>query len=106
MAYSVLPIAGVDLETITPESFEYTNGTTLIGIPSFGPLGSQTLVLTVSVMYSLKPLALLPLAQPQSVLMRRPLPLLAVVVRMLLLLSQWYRVTMAGLVLLASNQKL
>ncbi len=30
------------LETITPESFEYTNGTTVIGIPSFGPLGSQT----------------------------------------------------------------
>ena len=42
MAYSVLPIAGVELNTITPESFEYTNGTTLIGIPSFGPLGSQT----------------------------------------------------------------
>ena len=42
MAYSVLPIAGVELNSITPESFEYTNGTTLIGIPSFGPLGSQT----------------------------------------------------------------
>jgi hypothetical protein len=42
MAYTVLPIAGVELNSITPESFEYTNGTTLIGIPSFGPLGSQT----------------------------------------------------------------
>ena len=42
MPYSVLPISGVDLNGITYESFEYTNGTTLIGIPSFGPLGSQT----------------------------------------------------------------
>ena len=30
MPYSVLPISGVDLNGITPESFEYTNGTTLI----------------------------------------------------------------------------
>ena len=42
MPYSVLPISGVDLNGITYESFEYTNGTTLIGIPSFGPLGAQT----------------------------------------------------------------
>lgn len=42
MPYSVLPISGVDLNGITPESFEYTNGSTLIGIPSFGPLGAET----------------------------------------------------------------
>ena len=42
MAYTVLPISGVDLNGITYESFEYTNGSTAIGIPSFGPLGSQT----------------------------------------------------------------
>ena len=42
MPYSVLPISGVNLNGITPESFEYTNGTTLIGIPSFGPLGAET----------------------------------------------------------------
>jgi hypothetical protein len=42
MPYSVLPISGVDLNGITPESFEYTNGTTAIGIPSFGPLGAET----------------------------------------------------------------
>jgi hypothetical protein len=42
MAYSVLPISGVDLNTITPESFEYTNGATAISIPSFGPLGAET----------------------------------------------------------------
>ncbi len=42
MPYSVLPISGVNLNGITPESFEYTNGTTVIGIPSFGPLGAET----------------------------------------------------------------
>ena len=42
MAYSVLPISGVNLNSITPESFEYTNGSTVIGIPSFGPLGAET----------------------------------------------------------------
>jgi hypothetical protein len=42
MAYSVLPIAGVDLTSITPDSFDYINGTTTIGIPAFGPLGTQT----------------------------------------------------------------
>ena len=42
MAYSVLPIAGVDLNTTTPISFEYVNGATVVDIPNFGPLGSQT----------------------------------------------------------------
>jgi hypothetical protein len=42
MPYSVLPISGVNLNSITPESFEYTNGSTVIGIPSFGPLGAET----------------------------------------------------------------
>ena len=42
MPYSVLPISGVDLNGITTKSFEYTNGTTAIGIPSFGPLGAET----------------------------------------------------------------
>lgn len=42
MPYSVLPISGVDLNGITTESFEYVNGSTLIGIPSFGPLGAET----------------------------------------------------------------
>ena len=42
MAYSTLPIAGVDLNSVTPESFQYTNGTTAIDIPAFGPLGTQT----------------------------------------------------------------
>jgi len=42
MAYSVLPIAGVDLTSITPDSFDYTAGTTAIAIPAFGPLGTQT----------------------------------------------------------------
>jgi len=42
MPYSVLPIAGVDLNTTTPISFSYTNGTTAISIPDFAPLGTQT----------------------------------------------------------------
>ena len=42
MPYSVLPISGVDLNGITTTSFEYTNGTTLIDIPSFGPPGAET----------------------------------------------------------------
>ena len=42
MAYSVLPIAGVDLNTTTPISFSYTNGTTAVSIPDFAPLGTQT----------------------------------------------------------------
>jgi len=42
MAYSVLPIAGVLLDTTTPISFDYTNGATNVSIPSFGPLGAET----------------------------------------------------------------
>lgn len=42
MAYSVLPIAGVDLNNTTPISFSYTNGTTPVNIPAFGPLGAET----------------------------------------------------------------
>jgi len=42
MPYSVLPISGVNLDGITTKSFEYTNGTTAVGIPSFGPLGAET----------------------------------------------------------------
>ena len=42
MPYSVLPIAGVDLNTTTPISFSYTNGTTAVSIPDFAPLGTQT----------------------------------------------------------------
>jgi hypothetical protein len=42
MAYSTLPIAGVDLNSTAPISFEYVNGATTIDIPNFGPLGSQT----------------------------------------------------------------
>jgi len=42
MPYSVLPISGVDLNGNTTVSFAYTNGTTSVSIPSFGPLGSQT----------------------------------------------------------------
>lgn len=42
MPYSVLPIAGVDLNTTTPISFSYTNGTTAVSIPNFAPLGTQT----------------------------------------------------------------
>jgi len=42
MAYSTLPIAGVDLNNTTPTSFAYTNGTTAVSIPQFGPLGAET----------------------------------------------------------------
>ena len=42
MAYSVLPIAGVDFNNTTPVSFSYTNGTTAVNIPNFAPLGTQT----------------------------------------------------------------
>jgi hypothetical protein len=42
MAYSVLPIAGVDFNSTTPISFAYTNGTTAVSIPNFNPLGTQT----------------------------------------------------------------
>ena len=42
MAYSLLPISGVNLNTTTPISFEYTEVATAIAIPNFGPLGTQT----------------------------------------------------------------
>ena len=42
MAYSVLPIAGVLLNTTTPVEFSYTNGSTAVNIPAFGPLGAET----------------------------------------------------------------
>ena len=42
MAYSVLPIAGINLATTTPIEFAYTNGTTAESIPNFGPLGAET----------------------------------------------------------------
>ena len=42
MPYSTLPIAGVDLNSVAYDSFEYINGTTAIAIPEFGPLGTQT----------------------------------------------------------------
>jgi hypothetical protein len=42
MAYSVLPIAGINLVGVTPTSFSYTNGTTAEAIPNFGPLGAET----------------------------------------------------------------
>ena len=42
MAYTVLPIAGVLLNTTTPIEFAYTNGSTAESIPAFGPLGAQT----------------------------------------------------------------
>ena len=41
MAYSVLPIAGVNLVGTTPISFTYVNGSTTVSIPAFGPLGSE-----------------------------------------------------------------
>lgn len=42
MAYSVLPIAGVNLVGVTPISFTYVDGSTTITIPAFGPLGAET----------------------------------------------------------------
>ena len=42
MAYSVLPIAGINLATTTPVDFALTNGTTAEVIPAFGPLGAET----------------------------------------------------------------
>ena len=42
MSYTVLPIAGVNLDVITPTSFAYTNGTTAVSIPQFGPIGAET----------------------------------------------------------------
>ena len=42
MAYSTLPISGINLATTTPISFAYTEVSTVEAIPSFGPLGTQT----------------------------------------------------------------
>jgi hypothetical protein len=42
MAYSTLPISGVNLNDTTNTSFAYTNGSTAVAIPAFGPLGTQT----------------------------------------------------------------
>jgi hypothetical protein len=42
MAYSVLPIAGVLLNTTTPVDFALVNGSTSEVIPAFGPLGAET----------------------------------------------------------------
>jgi hypothetical protein len=42
MAYSTLPIAGINLAVITPSDFVYTNGSTLENIPAFGPIGAET----------------------------------------------------------------
>lgn len=42
MAYSTLPISGVNLNTTTPIDFALVNGTTTETIPAFGPLGTQT----------------------------------------------------------------
>jgi hypothetical protein len=42
MAYTVLPIAGVLLNTTTPIDFALVNGSTAESIPAFGPLGAET----------------------------------------------------------------
>jgi hypothetical protein len=42
MAYTVLPIAGVLLDTTTPVDFVYVNGSTTESIPAFGPTGAET----------------------------------------------------------------
>lgn len=42
MAYSTLPISGVNLNSATTIDFALTNGSTVESIPAFGPLGAQT----------------------------------------------------------------
>jgi len=42
MAYSTLPIAGVNLNGVTPVDFALVNGSTSEVIPAFGPLGAET----------------------------------------------------------------
>ena len=42
MAYSTLPISGINLNTTVPIEFAYTEGTTAVVIPNMGPLGTQT----------------------------------------------------------------
>ena len=41
MAYSITPLSGINLNTTTPISFSYTNGSTAENIPAFGPLGAE-----------------------------------------------------------------
>ena len=42
MAYSTLPIAGINLNSITTTEFLYTNNATVENIPNFGPIGAET----------------------------------------------------------------
>ena len=42
MAFSTLPIAGVNLNGVTPLDFLITEGSTVEAIPAFGPLGAET----------------------------------------------------------------
>jgi hypothetical protein len=42
MAYSTLPIAGINLNITVPIEFAYTEVATAITIPNMGPLGTQT----------------------------------------------------------------
>ena len=42
MAYSTLPINGINLNAAANLDFAYTTGTTAEAIPNFGPLGAQT----------------------------------------------------------------
>ena len=42
MAYSTLPIAGVNLNGTTSVDFALVNGSTSEVIPAFGPLGAET----------------------------------------------------------------
>jgi len=42
MAYSTLPIAGVNLNSATTVDFALTNGSTAEVIPAFGPIGAET----------------------------------------------------------------
>ena len=42
MAYSTLPMSGINLNGTTPVDFALTNGSTAEVIPAFGPLGAQT----------------------------------------------------------------
>jgi len=41
MAYSTLPIAGVNLTTTTPVNVQ-VDGSTTVSVPTFGPVGAET----------------------------------------------------------------
>ena len=41
MAYSTLPIAGIDLANVTPSSSQVI-GSTTVTVPNFGPTGAET----------------------------------------------------------------